>query len=193
MKKFGAVIFIFILFSGCAGFISSTKFSASDTALLVIDVQYGYLPVYNQGYFIPRIKSLVEKAHKAKVPVIYIRNLDDFNKEGTQGWKFHISIRPGDNDYILEKNYPSAFTNPELEKLLDKLKIENLVLTGLASSGCYGATVSEGNIKGYNIIVVKDAHRDQIKGRAEILNKRLENSNNIRLIETEDIIFTSTR
>lgn len=176
----------FILVTSCAG---SPRFESSQTALLIIDIQNAYLPVYNQGVFIPNVVTLRKKAAEANVPVIFIRNLDGYNKEGSTGWKFHGALRPGETDTVIEKEYPSSFSDTELDQVLKNMGIKTLILTGLASSGCYGATVRDSYRLKYHTVVVSDAHADQTRGRAESLNNVLANYENLMIMETAEINF----
>jgi len=189
MKKWNAIIFSILILNSCSGMLSKEKFKSSDSALIVIDVQNAYLPVYKQGTFLQNIKSLIDNAREAGVPVIYIRNIESYMVEGSKDWKFFPSLKPLDSELVIEKEYPSSFSHTDLKKVLDELKVENLILTGLASSGCYGATVYASRQNNFNTIVVEDAHADQLKGRAENLNKNLINAENIQIITTENIIF----
>lgn len=170
----------------CAG---APRFTSTDTALLVIDIQNAYLPVYNQGTFIPNVKSLIDEARENGVPVVFVRNLDGYNREGSFGWKFHGSVRPAEGENVIEKEYPSSFSDTELKAVLEELGATTLVLTGLASSGCYGATVRDAHRLEYKTVVVSDAHADQTKGRADSLNNVLANYENILIMKTEEIRF----
>lgn len=191
MKNIILLTTAILLLTGCAGFTSKRKFNSSDTALLIIDVQNAYLPVYNQGAFIQNINLLEDRAREAEVPIIFIRNIDGYNEEGSRGWKFQGSLRPQENDYVVEKRFPSSFSDTELKELLDRLEIKTLVLTGLASTGCYGATVTDARLKKYNTVVVSDAHGDHAKGRAEYLNKSLADKENVLLTEAVNIFFVN--
>ncbi|MBN2656685.1 MAG: isochorismatase family protein [Spirochaetales bacterium] len=78
----------------------------------------------------------------------------------------------------------------ELKEILDGKKIDRLILAGLASSGCYGATVREAYRLGYQTIVASDAHADQIRGKADDLNNQLANYENLLIMKTEEIRFS---
>ena len=189
MKKILSLFVCIAILGSCSQMSSKVKFRSSDTALLIIDVQNAYLPVYNQGVFLQNINLLEDRAREAEVPIIYVRNIESYMVEGSKDWKFFPSLKPLDSDIVIKKEYPSSFSDTDMKKVLDELKVKNLILTGLASSGCYGATVYASRQNKFNTVVVKDAHADQLKGRAEDLNKNLANTENVLIIETENILF----
>jgi len=191
LKKVIQTSSLIIILTTCASFSSEEKLLSSNTALLVIDVQNAYLPVYNNNSFLNNIQTLVKQARETDVPIIYIRNLGGFNDPGTFGWKFHEKIMAGEDDYIVEKKRPSSFYQTDLKALLDELQIENLVLTGLASSGCYGATASDAVMKKYNTYIVRDAHSDRGKASVDALNNRFADYDYVIMTETENVMFAS--
>lgn len=77
-----------------------------------------------------------------------------FDKSGFPE-KFYL-LEPENDDIIITKNSYDAFTNPELEKILRKNKIDYLLITGIFSDGCVHATIQGGFSKGFNFIILKD-------------------------------------
>jgi nicotinamidase-related amidase len=114
MKKILIIMAVLITLSSCSEMLSIEKFKSSETAFLIIDVQNAYLPVYNQVSFIQNIDLLLKQAREAKVPIIYIRNIDWINNEGSRGWTFQGSMRAQVGDYVIEKHYPSSFSDTDL-------------------------------------------------------------------------------
>ncbi len=81
-------------------------------------------------------------------------------------------LKPGKNDHIITKNSYDAFTNPKLEKILKKLKVKYLVVTGVFADGCVHATIQGGFSKGYNFIIVKDlVETTDVKIRQDLQKK----------------------
>lgn len=109
-------VIIFLLISQQCS--PTRNYSAANTALLIIDVQNAYLPIISKGSIIPKFIQLKQKAEEAEVPVIYIRNINNYNKPGTKGWKFKRSLKPKDNDYIVEKNLQARFLLQNLKRSL---------------------------------------------------------------------------
>ncbi|MBN2051153.1 MAG: cysteine hydrolase [Spirochaetales bacterium] len=185
-KIFLTLSLLFLFLGGCAGI---PEFRPDNTALLIIDIQNSYLPVSGQKAFVANVKELITRAREAGVPVIYIAHTTQYITRNTQGWEFHRNLKPLETDIIVEKRHPSAFIETDLEKILKDLHVSNLVLTGLASSACYGATARDAAEKGFMTIVVSDAHADPRAGKAEELNTALEGSDNPLLMMTADILF----
>ena len=67
-----------------------------------------------------------------------------------------FGVRPKKEDPIITKNSYDAFTNPQLEKILKKLKTTHLIITGIFGDGCVHATIQGGFSKGYNFFILKD-------------------------------------
>jgi nicotinamidase-related amidase len=132
-------------------------------ALLVIDVQRGLfektIPIYRADELLERITSLVKKAHTAGVPVIYIRHASKAGLvKGTEGWHLHARLKPLKKDIVIDKTHPSAFEATELQDVLASRKVSRLIVTGLVTHGCVRATCLDALHKGYEAMLVEDAH-----------------------------------
>lgn len=189
MKRLLTAIFICSILLSCTGSPEKREFSPASSALLIIDVQNAYLPVWNQSVFLQNIKALEKRAREAGVPVIYVRNIHWGMETGSRGWEFHPLIKPQVGDPVVEKKSPGSFTGTDLEDILDSTGASTLILTGLASLGCYRATLYQSVDMGYETIVVVDAHSDQKEERVASLNNSLANSEFLKIMETEDILF----
>lgn len=177
-----------ILLMGCSG---TKTFTSEDTALMIIDIQNAYLPVSGQRPFIANVADLLSRAREAGIPVIYIGNSTDFIRPSSPGWDFHRDIKPLEKEIVIEKRFPGAFGETELESILKEHHISKIIMTGLASSGCYGATARDAAARGFLTVVVSDGHADRATGKARELNDSLEGSKNPFLMMTEEIQFSS--
>ncbi|MFA5746147.1 MAG: isochorismatase family cysteine hydrolase [archaeon] len=65
-------------------------------------------------------------------------------------------LKPTSKDYVLEKNTYDAFTNKNLEIILHKLKVKNIIIAGVFADGCVNSTIINGFSKGYNFIILED-------------------------------------
>jgi nicotinamidase-related amidase len=65
-----------------------------------------------------------------------------------------------------------------------------LVLTGLVTSGCYGATASDAVLNKYNTFIVTDAHSDRGKAAVDAFNDRFADYDYVTMIETESVKFS---
>ena len=70
-------------------------------------------------------------------------------------------LQPGDGEYVLTKQYPSAFFGTSLAATLTSLGVDTLVITGLTTSGCIRATCIDAVSHGFVPIVVADACGDR--------------------------------
>jgi len=120
------------------------------------------------------LKNFLEKAREANVPIIFTRmieNTADMEENaqikrvadgdtleqcfpGPDGFEYY-KIRPEKGDFeIIKKSY-DAFSNEELEKILKKIRAENIILCGVYTSVCVDTTLRTAYTKGYNVIVPK--------------------------------------
>lgn len=125
----------------------------------------------------PKLVEFIEDYKKLyKKPVIYVKcikwdkdhvapNIRElykdprciyYTKDETEFSEEFYDVNPKKDDIIITKNSYDAFTNPELDKLLKKMKIKNIIITGVLGDGCVDATIKGGFSKGYNFIILKD-------------------------------------
>lgn len=137
-----------------------------NTALMVIDVQVSMFlnekyQVYKGDELLSNIRILIDRAHHAKVPVIYIQHTTDENGfmiEGSEGWAIHPSIAPIDGDFVLIKRTPDSFSNTTLSEILSSNNISKLIICGLQTEYCIDTTCRRAFSLGYETILAKDAH-----------------------------------
>ncbi|MFZ0659601.1 MAG: cysteine hydrolase family protein [Candidatus Binataceae bacterium] len=138
---------------------------ARDLAFLIIDVQAGMFSMpeqpYRGGEILEVIARLADRARAASIPIIYVRHdggAGDPLARGTSGWEIHPSIAPKAGERIVEKRHPNSFQETDLREILDSLAVSRLILTGLQSEFCVGATSLAAKALGYEVTVVTDAH-----------------------------------
>ena len=138
-----------------------------DTALIVIDMQRDYLA---GGKFpLPGIERTVERAaqlitlfRSSGMPVIHIRHFEmdpavGFLHEGTPGAEIDPRVAPQGDDMLITKNYPNAFRDTTLTKVLHVLGAKELFFCGAMSNLCVDATVRAAFDMGYHCTVIEDA------------------------------------
>lgn len=76
---------------------------------------------------------------------------------GEPGHQIIEEVAPLPGEIIIDKPGKSAFYKTELEKILKKHHIENPFAVGVTSAICGPATISDGNDRGFNMIVPADA------------------------------------
>ena len=142
-------------------------------AILVIDMLNDFikegapLELPEGRKIIPNIQKLLEEARRKKIPIIYICDAhrpDDteFNQwpkhciEGTSGAEIVEELKPEKTDIIIKKRRYSGFYSTDLDLTLRELKIDTLILTGVATNICVLHTAADAYFRGYKIVVVKD-------------------------------------
>lgn len=71
------------------------------------------------------------------------------------------SLVPEDNEFVIAKQYPSAFFGTSLAATLTANKVDTLIITGLTTSGCVRATCVDTVSNGFIPIIVSDACGDR--------------------------------
>lgn len=166
-----------------------TQMGPERTALIVVDMQNAFC--HKEASFtkmgadmqlcidaIPGCRRLVDAAHAASVPAIYLQSdwRADYSDGGiifneilgamaevkalvTGTWDAEIveELTPGEQDYVIKKNRFSGFCNTQLEPLLTSLRVERLVVCGVTTNICVESTVRDAAQRDYRCFVVKDA------------------------------------
>ena len=146
--------------------------SHSNTALLIIDMMNkmnfdGGEDLFNHSIeMVENLVALEKRVKKAGIPVIYVN--DNFGQwqDNTQniideclknrGKTVVEKILPEDNDYFIIKPKHSGFFGSQLDILLHKLGIDNLILTGIAGDICVLFTANDAYMREYNLFIPKD-------------------------------------
>ncbi|MDJ0917372.1 MAG: isochorismatase family protein [Woeseiaceae bacterium] len=122
--------------------------------------------------------SLVDEARKAAVPIFYtnvvyqaggadggifyqkLPALSVFD-EGSELGDWADGIDPDDDEFVISKQYPSAFFGTSLASTLTSLGVDTLIITGVTTSGCVRATCVDAMSYGFIPVVVSDASGDR--------------------------------
>ena len=152
----------------------SIQISASETALLVIDVQQALFtqpnPIYNASQLILTINSLVNRSHLRGIPVVYIQHSNKtLLKEGTPGWQSHPDLNPLETDLLIHKAQGNAFIDTLLQNQLESRYVKNLLITGLVTHQCIQATCLGGLELGYRVFLVEGGHSNFRKDAAKVI------------------------
>ena len=129
------------------------------TALLVIDVQNGVVDGnYNRDAVVANVASLVERARKEQVPVVWVQHSDEHLADGTDEWRIVPELKPGDSEPLVAKNYGDSFEATTLESVLSGLGVGRLVVAGAQTDACIRSTLHGAFARGYDATLVGDAH-----------------------------------
>lgn len=134
-------------------------------ALLIIDMQkISFTPAtprYNMEGVIERINTLSNIFRKKNLKVIFIQH--DGSKEnicipGTEEWEILDSLIKEPSDLVISKTANDSFYRSDLKAELNKLGVNELVITGCATDFCVDATVKSALVNDFNITVISDGH-----------------------------------
>ncbi|SFD77533.1 ureidoacrylate peracid hydrolase [Paenibacillus catalpae] len=156
-----------------------------NTAVIVVDVQNDYchpdgaiaktgIDVSAVSRMMPNLQALLDSAREQGIPVIFLqtnhekatdseawlsRFKDGINPichTGSWGAEFYV-ISPKETDIVVKKHRYSGFIHTRLESVLQTLKIETLVMTGVSTNLCVESTARDGFMMDYRIVLMKDA------------------------------------
>jgi ureidoacrylate peracid hydrolase len=78
-------------------------------------------------------------------------------RQNTWGYEILDELEPRPDDWFVEKTRLSAFFNTNLDSILRALKVETLLITGVLTNQCVGATTKDALFRDYKPIVVEEA------------------------------------
>jgi len=125
----------------------------------------------------PRIGRLKQRCVRAGVPVVYVndnrgrwrsefRELVRVSVESSEaGAAIAASLLPRDDDYSVLKPKHSAFYATPLDLLLRHLRVNRLLVTGVASDQCIVMSAAEARMRDYEVIVPGDCVAAQTPAR----------------------------
>ena len=130
-----------------------------NTALLVVDVQQGAVDGNHQrDDVVANVGSLVEKARRERIPVIWVQHSDEDLVRGSDEWLIVPELSPGEAEALVEKNYGDSFEDTTLESVLSGLEVGRLVVVGAQTDACIRSTLHGAFARGYDTTLVSDAH-----------------------------------
>lgn len=143
----------------------------NNAALLLIDLQRDFLdraeldPPAEQ--LTAAIASFLAAIRRQGVPVVHVQTLvapSGANRmphwvaadyygctEGTAGAQPPEALAPLPGEVLIRKRFFSAFADPALERLLQSLQIQTLILAGVHLHGCVRATAFDAYERGYSV------------------------------------------
>jgi nicotinamidase-related amidase len=130
-----------------------------NTALLVVDVQQGVVEeAHERDAVVANVASLVEKARRERVPVVWVQHADRGLAKGSDEWRIVPELNPDDAEPLISKQYGDAFEDTDLEPVLAGLGVGRLVVVGAETDACIRSTLNGAFARGYDATLVSDAH-----------------------------------
>jgi nicotinamidase-related amidase len=151
------------------------------TALLVMDMQTAIIQnLPDSEKLVNNVAKAISFARAGNIPVIYVtigfrpgmpeisRNNKGFSatkerllKTTMESWmKIEDKVAPLPGDIIVVKRRVSAFTGSDLDVVLRSNGIQQIILTGVATSGVVLSTLREAADKDFKIVVFSDCCAD---------------------------------
>jgi len=152
-------------------------FQLKSSALLVIDMQnffldkksHAYLPLAKPIVF--KIAKLLDFYRRHNLPAIFTRHalrqgekagiMDkwwrDNIKDGTESALIISALAHRKNETVIRKTRYNAFCRTKLNKILQKLKVKSVVITGIKTHLCCETTAREAFTRDYQVFFVSDA------------------------------------
>jgi nicotinamidase-related amidase len=115
-----------------------------------------------------KIAALKKRARQARIPTVYVNDnfgrwqsdfrtvIDHVLHGDVRGKPIAQLLAPDESDYFVLKPKHSAFFSTTLDVLLDYLKANTLILTGLAGNICVLFSANEAYMRDFNLIVPRD-------------------------------------
>jgi nicotinamidase-related amidase len=113
-----------------------------NTALLVVDVQNGIVEkAYQRDAVVANVGSLVEKARREQVPIVWVQHSDEHLSRGSDDWRIVAELTPDHTEPLVEKSYGDAFDDTTLEMVLSDLGVGRIVVVGAQTDACIRSTL----------------------------------------------------
>lgn len=133
-------------------------------ALLVIDAQQELIDgnekeesVFNKEKLISNINTVVKKALDSDALVIFIRDTDVANGEGT-GFQIHQEIKVPPAAKTFDKKATNSFYGTPLLDYLKGNQIDHLVMMGCKTEHCIDTAVRTATVNHFDVTLVGDGH-----------------------------------
>lgn len=133
-------------------------------AVLVIDVQQGLCEGEGAAFdcdgTIARINDVTRKARLAGAPVIFVQHESGagYLEHGSAAWQLANGLEVQPADIRLRKTTPDAFLRTDLEAILRKLQVREVIVCGMHSEFCVDTTTRKALALGFPVVLVSDAH-----------------------------------
>ncbi len=185
------------------------------SAYIIIDMQKGFVDessahcIRNARATIPACVRTMAMAREKGMPVIWVRRIyraDGSDVELTRyaGWAaggksmapgvdscgWAEGLQPQAGDYIVTKPRWSAFFGTELDLILRRLNVRNVVLAGTTTPNCIRTTAYDAIALDYNVAVLRDCCSSQTEEIQRVNMEDMERVGAVVLDEKEFADFT---
>jgi nicotinamidase-related amidase len=133
-------------------------------AVLVIDVQRslceGEYETFESVRVIDRINQVTSRARTAGALVVIIQHESQSGPlaYGSPGWQLAPALRTTPTDTFLRKTAADSFHLTELDALLKRKAVTEVVICGMQTDFCVDTTTRRALGLGYPVVLVSDGH-----------------------------------
>ncbi|WP_136810310.1 cysteine hydrolase family protein [Desulfosediminicola flagellatus] len=138
-------------------------------ALLIIDIQNDYFPkgnypLWNTEATLSNIEKAIHTAQSKNIPIIHIQHIANpekgispFFNQGTEGVAIHPRILAAAPDApVIVKQFADSFLNTDLEKTLEEMGINELLVCGMMTQNCVTHTAISKSAEKYTVKILPD-------------------------------------
>ncbi len=151
-----------------------TSFKPEQSALLILDMQSYFLDSSSHAYIpsaeaiVPGIKRLAQSYYQNDLPVLFTQHLNTAQDAGSMAtwWRDLITIQNPlsriipefdfSNRNVLRKSQYDAFHGTNLEGILDKKGVAQVVISGVMTHLCCESTARSAFIRGFDVFFLVD-------------------------------------
>jgi len=131
---------------------------------------------------VPCLIRFIEAARQARVPLIWVRTINDNNTvsptamaqgkkfvwvDDSWGTAFYEGLAPQPGEAIVTKHRHSAFFGTDLDIILGRLRIQTVILTGVSTPYCVEGTGRDAFARDYHVITVADCTASKVMAEHE--------------------------
>jgi len=178
-------------------------------AILMIDLQNDFLQsAYLEpaaGQVVSEATRLLSSGRRLSIPVVHIwttvsseedRRMPHWKSagkwacvEGSEGHATPGPLRPLSHENVIHKTFFSAFSVEALDRVLELLKVDTLLLAGVHLHGCIRTTALDAYQRGLRVLIVEDAVASDDPLHAAVSRRYLQRRG-IRFITLDTLLST---
>ena len=165
------------------------KINTTRSAFIIIDMENGFIDpssplcIAGAAATVPALASAAEAAREKGIPVFYVKRIYRADGSDVENTRYECwssaenvltpdsagpcsieepaALAPRPEDYIIIKPRFSAFFQTELDLILRRLGVRNIILTGTTTPNCIRTTAYDGISLDYNVIALEDCCSSQ--------------------------------
>jgi len=166
---------------------------------MINDFVTGKLGSKRAQNIVPHIASLLKKARKQGVPILYLRDSHTTEDKELGIWGEHAmkdttgseiipELKPEKNDIVIEKRWYSGFVDTQLPAILKKMEVDTLIFAGVSTDICVQNNVGHAYFSGYRTIVPLDCTASIDEAAQEQALKYMKNIYGAKITTSEKVL-----